>query len=101
MTSKSELRRLGVQKGGKSPRDKGFNFEREVVNIAKDAGVDAVRSVASVYPDVKLNNRPVSCKRRKTGLAWVYKELESPEPHDFVLFRADRKPILKISYWKP
>ena len=87
--------------GGKSPRAKGFSFEREVVNIAKDAGIDAVRSVASVYPDVKLNGRAVSCKRRKNGLEWAYKELESPEPHDFVLFRADRKPILKISYWKP
>jgi len=87
--------------GGKSPRTKGFDFEREVVNIAKAAGIDAVRSVASVYPDVKLNNRPVSCKRRKNGLEWAYKELESPEPHDYVLFRADRKRILKISYWKP
>lgn len=101
MTSKSEMKRLAIQKGGKSPRTKGFDFEREVVRIAKAAGIDAVRSVASVYPDVKLNNRPVSCKRRKTGLEMFYKELESPEPHDFVLFRADRKPILKISYWKP
>jgi len=90
-----------MSKGGKSPRTKGFDFEREVVNIAKAAGIDAKRSVASVYPDVKLNGRAVSCKRRKTGLEWAYRELEEPEPHEFVLFRADRKPILKISYWKP
>jgi hypothetical protein len=49
-------------------------------------------------PDLKYGEdaRPVSVKRRKNGLAWAYKELET---HDFVLFRADRQPWLKIKKW--
>ena len=87
-------------KGGKSPRTKGFSAEREIVNICKSHGIPCERSVASVYPDLKwgIEKRPVSVKRRANGLKWAYEELEN---HDFVLFRADRQPWLKISKWKP
>lgn len=83
---------------GKKSRDKGFNAEREIVNIAKDAGCKAKRSTCSFGVDIEINNQDVSVKRRANGLSWAYKELEK---HDYVLFRADRKPWLKIKIWKP
>jgi len=86
------------RKGGNPPRNKGYSYEREVVNIAKDAGHKAQRTPTSKYPDVRIDNEPVSCKRRKNGMEWAYKELET---HSYVLFRADNKPSLKIKLWKP
>ena len=86
---------------GKSARTKGFSAEREIVNICKSYGIPCKRSVASVYPDLVMNGRPVSVKRRKNGMKWAYDELNEPQPHDFVLFRSDRQKWLKISYWKP
>jgi hypothetical protein len=84
--------------GGKSSRTKGFNAERQLVNICKRHGIPCKRSWGSMPPDLKYGEdaRPVSVKRRKNGLAWAYKELET---HDFVLFRADRQPWLKIKKW--
>ena len=84
--------------GGNSPRIKGYSAEREAVNIAKAAGHEAKRTPTSKYPDLWLDNRPVSIKRRKNGLAWAYKELET---HDYVLFRSDNHQWLKIKKWIP
>ena len=87
--------------GGKSARTKGFQFERDSVNNLKRHGIKAKRTSCSFYPDLWVNARPVSCKRRKTGLKWAYDELISNDkPHDYVLFKADRLPVLKISLWK-
>ena len=84
--------------GGKSPRTKGYSFERECVNIAKAAGYDAKRTPCSKYPDLRLDNRPISCKRRKAIPKWIEKELEN---HDFILMRGDRGKIVQIKYWEP
>lgn len=84
------------KKGGKSPRRKGFQAEREVVQIAKEFDLDARRTPCSQGVDVWIGNRSCSVKRRKRGMEWAYKELEKNE---VVLFRADKKPWLKIEIW--
>lgn len=85
-------------KGGKSPRRKGHDFEREVVREAIAYGHEAQRTPDSKYPDLRINGRLVSCKRRKAGFGWMYKELEK---HDYILCRDNGKAIIKISFWKP
>lgn len=84
--------------GGNSPRRKGYSAEREVVTIARNAGRVAIRTPTSKYPDVRLDNRPVSVKRRKNGMEWAYTELQR---HDYVLFRSDNHGWLKIMPWNP
>ena len=85
---------------GKSQRTKGFQFERDCVNHCKAHGIQAKRTSCSFYPDLWVNARPVSCKRRANGMTWAYNELLDPDkPHDYVLFRADRMPVLKIKLW--
>jgi len=81
---------------GKSQRRKGHNAEREVVRLAEGQGLIARRSWASQKPDVVIQGKPVSVKRRRNGMRWAYEELKD---HDYVLFRADGKPWLKISKW--
>lgn len=83
---------------GKKSRDKGFNAEREIVNIAKAAGRSAKRSTCSFGVDIIIDNQDVSAKRRANGMKWAYDELDN---HDYVLFRADHKQWLKIEIWKP
>jgi hypothetical protein len=82
--------------GGNSPRRKGYNAEREVVNICKAHGIEARRTPSSKYPDCWIDDKPVSVKRRKNGLKWAYEELQK---HDYILFRADTNKWLRISYW--
>ena len=82
---------------GKPPRRKGFGFERECVTALKAHGIEARRTVGSLYPDLWVNGRPVSCKRQKAMLKWAYDELD--RPHDYILCRADGRKTLKISYW--
>ena len=84
--------------GGKSPRTKGFSFERECVRMAKEYGHEAKRTPCSRYPDLWIDNRPVSCKRRKAKFGWMYKELED---HEYILCRDDNQVILKIKKWVP
>lgn len=78
-------------------RRKGFQFERDLVNIYKSHGIEAKRSWGSVGADITLpNGKTISCKRRKNGMLWAYDELEK---YDSILFKADRKPILEIKIW--
>jgi len=83
---------------GRRSRNKGMNAEREVVNIAKEAGHEAKRSTCSFGVDIVIDSQDVSVKRRANGMDWAYRELET---HDYVLFRADNKQWLKIKIWKP
>ena len=60
--------------GGKSPRRKGFSFEREVVNMAKDSGIEAKRGWGSsgeslgmhAEVDCLIGGYRVQAKRRKS-----------------------------------
>jgi hypothetical protein len=82
--------------GGNKPRRKGYGFEKEVVRVCRDKGIKATRTPTSKYPDVWINGRPVSCKRRKAIPQWIERELEN---HDYLLLRADQGKIIKIEYW--
>ena len=83
---------------GKSQRDKGNRFEWEVVRLLKENGVECKRSTCSLGVDIELSNgKTISCKRRANGMDWAYQELEK---YDELLFRADRRPILRIRTWK-
>ena len=86
---------------GKSARRKGFGAEWEIGRILKSNGIPYKRSYGSRYPDLIINGRPVSVKRRKKELKWIYDELDDPNPHDYVLYRIDRYKWLKFHYWKP
>jgi len=90
------------KRGGKSPRTKGYNFERRVVRIFKENFINARRTPASMWPEIWVDGKyAVSCKVKAKGLTWAYRELLHPDkPYDYILFKADRLPVLKISLWK-
>jgi len=88
---------------GKKSRDKGYRGEHEAQQIAEAAGLPVKRSFMSGMfekdgHDLEINSRPVSVKRRKNGMDMFYKELEK---NDYVLFRADNRPWLKVKIWEP
>jgi hypothetical protein len=88
---------------GMKSRRKGYNGELEVKHICESAGVPVKRSFMSGLfeadgHDLEINCRPVSVKRRANGMDWAYQELEKC---DYVLFRADNKPWLKVQKWEP
>ena len=89
---------MAVKTGGNPPRVKGYQFERDCVNHCKANGIEAKRTPCSKYPDLWINHRPVSCKRRKRLPKWIFEELAR---HDYILAREDRGKIIKISYWGP
>jgi len=75
-------------------RNRGFGFEREIVNDAKAVGLDAVRAYASngkslgcaETVDLKIEDVRVQAKRRKKLASY----LEIPDGADAVAFRQDR-----------
>jgi hypothetical protein len=86
---------------GRKSRDKGYRAEHEIDTICKSNGIPCKRNFMSGMfdkgVDLEINCRSVSVKRRANGMEWAYKELER---NDYVLFRADNKPWLKIERWK-
>ena len=80
--------------GGKAPRKKGFGFEREVVNAAKDAGLYARRAYGSdgralgLHSEVDLIVGELHLQAKRTKqVAAKYR----PSQHvDGVVFREDR-----------
>ena len=77
---------------------KGYRGEDEARKLAEAAGRTVFRNAMSKWPDLTIDGRPVSVKRRKVGMKDVYTELER---HDYVLWRTDRQRWLKITYWIP
>lgn len=73
---------------------KGNTFEREVVNKAKNRGIEAKRAYASngmslgleEDVDALISGFKVQCKRRKRIASW----LKPPESCDMVLVRENR-----------
>ena len=59
---------------GNTNRNRGFGFEREVVNLAKSLGYDAKRAWGSdgrslgltADVDILIDNKPYQCKRKKS-----------------------------------
>lgn len=88
---------------GRTNRNRGFGFEREIVNDAKRRGLDAERAFGSngralaeaESVDVKVQGCRVQAKRRKTLPAY----LQIPDGCDVVMFRQDRgKTLVLMDY---
>jgi len=84
---------------GAAPKRKGSAGERELVNILKEAGIEAQRvplsgSVDGYSGDVYLPelNKRVEVKRRKNGLKTVYDWLAQNSDVSYLAFRIDRQP---------
>ena len=84
-------------------KSKGNRFERELVNQARAAGLEAARAFASngqslgeaEAVDVVVNGMRIQAKRRKSLASY----LQIPDDCDAVAFRQDRGPTLVlISY---
>ena len=87
-----------------SSKRKGSSFEREIVNEARAAGLDAERAYASngralgecEAVDVTVQGMRLQAKRRK-GLASY---LQIPDGADAVVFRQDRGETLVLLRWR-
>ena len=79
---------------GKAPRRKGFSYEREVVNAAKDAGLYARRAYGSdgrsmgLHSEVDLIIGEMHLQAKRT--ARVAAKFRPTEHVDGVVFREDR-----------
>ena len=85
---------------------RGYEFEREIVNFWKNAGIKVKRVLASgafkhhgenLSGDIRLNGLKVECKRRKngTGFAMLYNWF-TQDAADLLVVKADRKGALYI-----
>ena len=65
--------------GGRKPKQKGNRYERELVNQAKDSGLDAKRAYASngqslghhEEVDIVICGKKIQCKRKKAIPSWI------------------------------
>ena len=84
---------------GKSQRDKGARFEREVVQIFKAAGFDTAKRTGEwqehdVLVAIDGHDRVVECKVRGSGFSSLYQFLEKSWA---VAHKADRKePLITL-----
>ena len=90
--------------GGKASRDKGANFEREIVNWHRARSVPAERiplsgAVKGNYAgDLKVGptlGMVAECKRRARGFGALYAALEQ-DNSDILFVRDDRQPALVV-----
>lgn len=90
--------------GGKASRDKGANFEREVVNWHKDRSVEAERiplsgAVKGNYSgDLKIGPEQAllaECKRRARAWQDLYDALDQ-DGSDMLFIRKDRERTLVV-----
>jgi Holliday junction resolvase len=90
-----------MSKGGSAPKRKGSAFEREVVERAKEGGLNARRAWGSngkalglsEEVDILIENEAVQAKVRKKLPAF----LAIPEAADSVVFKRDRGEILVLT----
>jgi len=82
---------------GKLSRDKGAQFEREIVRILNIHNFNAKRTApmqaghSTDFADIECDLGLVECKRRARGFSTLYEALASA---DCVIFRDDRKQAL-------
>lgn len=90
--------------GGKASRDKGANFEREIVNLHKSWGVDAERiplsgAVKGNYSgDLKIGPQQAllaECKRRARAYQDLYDALDQ-DGSDMLFVRKDLERTLVV-----
>ena len=84
---------------------KGNNFERELVQLARDSGIPSERAYASngralgcsEAVDIKVASKRVQAKRRASLPAY----LQVPDGCDAVAFRQDRgEPMVLVTLWE-
>jgi len=88
---------------GRSSKRKGSNYERELVNEAKERGIAAERAYASngralgcsEEVDLLVNGCRVQAKRRKK----IAKDLRVPDGADVVAFREDKGETYVLMKW--
>ncbi len=86
---------------GSMQRNKGAAFEREIVNILKDAGFDASRNLNQTRDggyDIIIDGAAVAieCKRSAKPLlnSWWRQTLDQcGDLHPVLVYKIDRKPI--------
>jgi len=84
---------------GKFSRDKGAQFEREIVTLLSKYGLNAKRTApmqaghSSAFADVECDLGLVECKRRARGFSTLYEALEHA---DCAIVRDDRKEPLIV-----
>lgn len=84
---------------GKKSRTKGARVEREVVNILRQAGLDAVRSAPmqtfkpNDEPDIRCEGKRIEVKARADGFKQIYTWIEG---NDWLVIKANGKPYLVI-----
>lgn len=88
---------------GKAQRTKGAGFEREVVNILRDAGIEADRNLSQTRDgggDISLPDLLIECKRRAKISVYEWMEQAEkacgPGQQPVVVARADRKEPIAI-----
>jgi Holliday junction resolvase len=95
---------MGRMSGGRSPRQKGDRFERELVDLFRAHGLLAQRvplSGATAYAKGDVEVTPSfadapwvgECKRRKVLPQWI---LDALGEHQFLAIRADRAESLIV-----
>ena len=93
--------KIGFRTLGKFSRDKGYRVENNVVNKAKDHGLDAYRvplsGGATIKGDVVVSNDTDSwtmeVKCRANGFKSIYEFLEG---NDVLVLKADRREFLAV-----
>jgi hypothetical protein len=100
------MRKEHAMTGGTSPRRKGFNFERKLVEMAKQSGIQATRAWGSngaaiqCHPSVDLliAGHKLQAKRKHAIPAWLCLN----EHVDGVVVREDRGEavvVLRYADW--
>jgi len=94
-----------ASQNGRRNRQKGQEFEREVVHMFNDAGISAERikgsgQQASGHNDIVLTHfgadgPEIECKRKSKGWSSLYK-LINQDGVDIVALRADNEPALAV-----
>jgi len=87
-----------AKRGGKGPKIKGNKLEWDVVRLARDQGLRAGRSILSLGVDVRINDKKISCKRRKKFTGMLKEFVAELDGHDAVFCREDRGKIVVIKY---
>ena len=88
---------------GKSQRNKGHNWEREVVNLLKDKGIPAARNLTQTRDsgsDISLPGWMLECKRyaKIAVCTWLEQAIKSAKENQVpvVIAKADRKEAMAI-----
>jgi len=103
------MKNKSASQNGRRNRQKGQEFEREVVAMLEESAVAAERIKGSGYQakdhnDIRITEKSltgleIECKRKSKGWAGLYKLMEQKDV-SIVALRADNKPALAVIEFK-